>query len=248
MNGKPRVKGRESRAQEVEQEELVEDFHAAQGGLNGLVDEVKGGEPSVTLPGPYPPIPLFNEPGDDVPGRNVVASMILRGYRRTRSELPTVSRRNKADLVGAALPQRAPSHGGEVWAFCQMPNHVHMILTPSDGEGLSFALSRAHRLYSGFVNARARRTGHLFQGRFGSVPMDEAHVLAAARYVALNPVRARLVDDARDWPHSSVAAHLAGRDDGLVKVRPLLDRVGNFADLIQAIPTPPISLCSAARN
>ncbi len=134
------------------------------------------------------------------------------------------------------LGESCRKFGVEVWAFCQMPNHVHMILTPSDGEGLSFALSRAHRLYSGFVNARARRTGHLFQGRFGSVPMDEAHVLAAARYVALNPVRARLVDDARDWPHSSVAAHLAGRDDGLVKVRPLLDRVGNFADLIAGDP------------
>ena len=124
----------------------------------------------------------------------------------------------------------------EVWAYCQMPNHVHLVLTPSDGDGLALALSRAHRLYSGYVNARARRTGHVFQGRFGSVPMDEAHLLAAARYVALNPVRARLVADARDWPHSSVAAHLAGRDDGLVNVRPLLERVANFADLLAGDP------------
>ena len=53
-----------------------------------------------------------------------------------------------------------------------------------------------------------------------------------SRYVALNPVRARLVADARDWPHSSVAAHLAARDDGLAVVRPILDRVANFADLL----------------
>src|SRR5271165_2585022 len=45
--------------------------------------------------------------------------------------------------------------GVEVWAYCQMPNHVHLILTPEDGEGLALALSRAHRLYAGFVNARA---------------------------------------------------------------------------------------------
>jgi len=97
---------------------------------------------------------------------------------------------------------------------------------------LALALARAHRLYSGFVNARARRTGHVFYGRYGSVAMDEAHLIAAARYVALNPVRARLVADARDWPHSSVAAHLVGRDDGITIVRPILDRVANFADLL----------------
>ena len=94
--------------------------------------------------------------------------------------------------------------GVEVWAYCQMPNHVHLILTPEDGEGLALALSRAHRLYAGFVNARARQTGHLFQGRFGSVALDEEHLMNAARYVALNPVRARLVQRAEDWPHSSV--------------------------------------------
>jgi putative transposase len=95
------------------------------------------------------------------------------------------------------------------------------------------AMSRAHRLYAGFVNARARQTGHLFQGRFGSVPMDEEHLIAAVRYVALNPVRARLVAKARDWPHLSARAHLKGRDDGLVRVRPVLDRVARFADLLE---------------
>jgi len=114
-----------------------------------------------------------------------------------------------------------------------MPNHVHLILTPEDGEGLALALSRAHRLYAGFVNARARQTGHLFQGRFGSVALDEEHLMNAARYVALNPVRARLVQRAEDWPHSSVRAHLAGRDDGLVSVRPLIDRAPRFADLLE---------------
>ena len=96
---------------------------------------------------------------------------------------------------------------------------MHLILTPADPAGLGLAMSRARRLYAGFVNARARQTGHLFQGRFGSVPMDEEHLIAAVRYVALNPVRARLVAKARDWPHSSARAHLKGRDDGLVRVR-----------------------------
>jgi putative transposase len=132
------------------------------------------------------------------------------------------------------LAESCRRFGVACWAYCLMPNHVHLILTPDDGAGLALALSRAHRLYAGFVNARARQTGHVFQGRFGSVAMDEDHLMAAARYVALNPVRARLVERAWDWPHSSVGAHLSGRDDGLVRVQPLLDRAPRFADLLDA--------------
>ena len=70
---------------------------------------------------------------------------------------------------------------------------------------------------------------HLFQRRYGSVVMDEDHLMTGVRYVSLNPVRARLVVRAEDWPWSSVRAHLAGCDDGLVTVKPVLDRIGDFA-------------------
>ena len=62
--------------------------------------------------------------------------------------------------------------------------------------------------------------------------MDEGHLIAAVRYAALNPVRARLVARAEDWKWSSVRAHLEGKDDGLVTVRPVLDRVKDFGALI----------------
>jgi putative transposase len=94
----------------------------------------------------------------------------------------------------------------EVWAWCLMPNHVHLILVPADEDGLRRALSRTHRAYAGIIHARRKRTGHFWQGRFGSVVMDEAHLVAAVRYVSLNPVRARLVARARDWRWSSVVA------------------------------------------
>jgi len=128
------------------------------------------------------------------------------------------------DLLGEA----AVSAGAEIWAYCLMPNHVHIILTPSDEDGLRATLADLHRRYTGAINAQHRWTGHLWQGRFGSVPMDEPHLLAAIRYVSLNPVRAGLARSARDWKWSSVRAHLAGRDDGVVKVAPVLKRVGDF--------------------
>jgi putative transposase len=67
----------------------------------------------------------------------------------------------------------------------------------------------------------------------GTYGHPEFLLVAAARYLALNPVRARLAARAEDWPWSSARAHLAGRDDALVRVAPLLDRVGRFADLVE---------------
>jgi putative transposase len=94
----------------------------------------------------------------------------------------------------------------EIWAWVLMPNHVHLILVPSDSDGLRRALAPVHRRYAGYIHSRQKRTGHFWQGRFGAVAMDERHLAAALRYVALNPVRARLVERARDWRWSSAPA------------------------------------------
>ena len=133
------------------------------------------------------------------------------------------------ELYRDLLAESAARARAEVWAYCLMPNHVHIILVPSDEDGLRRTFGDLHRRYTGFINARRRTTGHLWQGRFGSVAMDEAHLYNAIRYVTLNPVRAGLVDRAEDWAWSSARAHLTGSDDRLVRVAPVLDRTGPFA-------------------
>ncbi len=121
----------------------------------------------------------------------------------------------------------------EVWAYCLMPNHVHLILVPSHGDGLRAALGEAHRRYTRRINFREGWRGHLWQERFHSFAMDETHLLAAVRYVELNPVRAGLVQRAEDWPWSSVSAHLAGADDALVRVAPMLQRVVRWRSYLE---------------
>jgi putative transposase len=96
-----------------------------------------------------------------------------------------------------------------------MPNHVHLILLPSTVDGLRAALAEAHRRYSRRINFAHGWTGYLWQGRFASYPMDEAHLMVAIRYVELNPVRAKLVKRAEHWRWSSARAHVTGRGDGL---------------------------------
>lgn len=68
-----------------------------------------------------------------------------------------------------------------VLSYCLMANHVHIILCPQDEDGLWRTFGEMHRRYTGFINARRRTTGHLWQGRFGSVAMDEAHFVTALR-------------------------------------------------------------------
>ena len=100
-------------------------------------------------------------------------------------------------------------------AWCLMPNHIHLILVPETADGLRAALGEAHRRYSRAINRAQGWTGYLFQGRFASYPMDEAHLMTAVRYVERNPVDAGLVAHAENWRWSSARAHLSGKPDGL---------------------------------
>ena len=161
-----------------------------------------------------------------VPG--VPHHVTQRGNRRERVFFDDDDCRAYLELISAA----AKRSGTAIWSYCLMPNHVHFLMVPSEPDGLRKTFAEAHRRYTGRINARFKWTGHLWQGRFSSTPMDGRHTIAAIRYVAMNPVRAKLAERAGDWPCSSVRAHLAGADDGVVETRPVLDLVGDFAMLL----------------
>ncbi len=122
-----------------------------------------------------------------------------------------------------------------IWAYCLMPNHVHLIAVPESEDGLRRAIGEAYRRYTRRVNFREGWRGHLWQGRFCSFPMDETYLLTAVRYVELNPVRARLCSKPQEYPWSSAAAHFTGSDDALVRVSPLLDIVGAWETFCPAL-------------
>ena len=116
-------------------------------------------------------------------------------------------------------------------AWCLMDNHLHLILTPQTADGLRATLGEAHRRYSRRINFREGWRGFLFQGRFASYPMDDAHLLAAVRYVENNPVAAGMVARAQDWRWSSARSHVAGKraaDDPLTDVAALGSHVRNW--------------------
>jgi putative transposase len=122
--------------------------------------------------------------------------------------------------------------GVEVWAYCLMPNHIHLVAVPEREDSLSRGIGETHRRYTRHINFKKGWKGYLWQGRFSSFPMDEKYLLAAVRYVELNPVRAKIVKEARAYRWSSARAHLSGLVDDLVQVKPMRDRVENWAELL----------------
>ena len=134
----------------------------------------------------------------------------------------------------AIMVHQARRYRLQVWAYCLMPNHVHLIATPETAQGLALPIGHAHRRFALKINRRERWAGHLWQERFSSFPMDEIHLLAAVRYVLLNPVRAGLVDRVEDWPYSSARTHLGDVADPLVFIEPMASRIEDWQSFLDS--------------
>lgn len=132
------------------------------------------------------------------------------------------------------LAEACGKSGTHVLAYCLMPNHVHFLMVPQAEDGLRATFGEAHRRYTCHINIREGWRGHLWQERFHSTVLDETHLRVAARYVELNPVRAGLCAHPGQWPWSSATAHIRGRDDMLVRVAPMLERISDWQGFLQS--------------
>lgn len=163
---------------------------------------------------------------------HVAHHITQRGNRRLPVFFSDDDRREYLVLLAAA----AQASGTRCLAWCLMTNHVHLILVPADADGLRAMLGEAHRRYTRMINFREGWRGHLFQGRFASYPMDDAHLMAAVRYVEMNPVAARMVKRAEEWRWSSARSHVAGDlagDDPLTDIAALGAHVPNWRAMLR---------------
>jgi putative transposase len=132
----------------------------------------------------------------------------------------------------ALLARACAKHNVECLAWCLMTNHVHLILRPETADGLRAVLASVHTTYSQRINLREKTVGHLFQGRFASYAMDDAHLLAAIRYVENNPVKAGLVDEAAAWRWSSARSHVQRMTDGLTAETDLIRLYPHWREML----------------
>ena len=91
-------------------------------------------------------------------------------------------------------------------AYCLMSNHYHIVVETVEAN-LSRGMRQLNGVYTQYVNRSHDRIGHVFQGRYKAILVEkDSHLLELARYVVLNPVRARMVKDVSRWPWSSYRA------------------------------------------
>ena len=108
-----------------------------------------------------------------------------------------------------------------IHAYVLMTNHVHLLLTPSRKESAGLLMKHLGQRYVQYVNRSYDRTGTLWEGRFRScLAQNDRYVLTCYRYIELNPVRARMVSDPRDYLWSSYGANAEGRPDPLLTPHP----------------------------
>ena len=135
---------------------------------------------------------------------NISYHITQRGNRRDDVFFDDDDRQFYLDL----LKEYAQKYDVEIWAYCLMTNHIHLILRPNKAEGLQQVLKPLHMRYAQYINKKRGWSGHLWQGRYFSSALDEAYTYSAIRYVEQNPVRADMVKDASDYIWSSARAHL----------------------------------------
>ena len=114
------------------------------------------------------------------------------------------------------LYKKSKQYNLDIWAYCLMDNHVHLIAVPERKESLSSGVGSIHKGYACLINKKQGWKGHLWQERFYSFPLDSRYLYSAVRYVERNPVRAGIVKRAEDYKWSSAYAHVRKRTDSLL--------------------------------
>jgi putative transposase len=109
-------------------------------------------------------------------------------------------------------------YGMRVISYCLMNNHVHFIAFAQDDTSFAKTINTAHLRYARYFNQKNDRVGHLWQGRYYSCILDNAHLLAALRYVERNPVRAKMVVKPWEWVWSSTREHLDLEKQGIISL------------------------------
>lgn len=130
------------------------------------------------------------------------------------------------------LRKNAEASGIQIWAYCLMDNHVHLIAVPGKKDSLAKGIGDTHKYYTHMVNLRENWRGYLWQGRFSSFPLDEKYLYAAIRYVERNPVRAGIVKRAEDYEFSSAKAHVYKKRDILLSDSFIIEKIGDWRSFL----------------
>ena len=111
----------------------------------------------------------------------------------------------------------AQKHGMQIWAYCLMDNHVHLLAVPETETALARGVGLTNQVYTQYLNRKLRHSGRVWQNRFfSSLVENEQYLWAVARYIERNPLKVGLAESAEDYRWSSAKAHLTESDDAVL--------------------------------
>jgi len=155
----------------------------------------------------------------------VLYHVIVRGNHRQKTFL------NQSDYQAylERLGRYRKRLGITVYAYCLMPNHVHL-LVETGSQPLSRFMQGLQQSYTQYFNRKHRKIGHLFQGRYKAIICDkDEYLLGLVRYIHLNPVRANMVHKVDEYPYSGHCSYVEGRVSEVLEPDRVLDMVGGRA-------------------
>jgi putative transposase len=113
----------------------------------------------------------------------------------------------------------AQKHGLQIWAYCLMDNHVHLLAVPETETSLARGIGLTNQVYTQYLNRKFRQSGRVWQNRFFScVVENEQYLWAVARYIERNPLKVELAESAETYRWSSAKAHLTESDDAELRL------------------------------
>ncbi len=136
-----------------------------------------------------------------------------RGNNRATVFFDDDDRRTYLKLLGGY----SQKHHLQIWAYCLMNNHVHLLAVPETETSLSRGIGLTNQVYTQYLNRKLHQSGRIWQNRFFScVVENDQYLWAVARYIERNPLKVGLAECAEAYPWSSAKAHITGANDSLL--------------------------------
>ncbi|MDZ4346692.1 MAG: transposase, partial [Candidatus Binatia bacterium] len=155
----------------------------------------------------------------------VLYHVIVRGNQRQKTFL----KRSDYEVYLEKLARYRRKCGVTIYAYCLMPNHIHLLLECSHTPLAKFTQG-LQQTYTQYYNRAYKKVGHLFQGRYKAILCQkDAYLLELVRYIHLNPVRSKLVRSAEGFTYSGEQAYRAGKPSAIVDPGPVLKMIGGKA-------------------
>lgn len=152
--------------------------------------------------------------------------------RGNRGE-PVFFERADFETYKALMAEQCAANNVQIWAYCLLPNQIHLIALPAKPDDLARAIGEAHRRYTRYINEKKEWRGHLFQDRFFSCALDESALTDAAHFIETLPVTSGIAPKATQYLWSSAKSHLQDREDNLLMpYKPLLGLVPDWENFL----------------